>query len=124
MDKLAVIQSKETVEELNNINKTLNVTIDLFHDLVEIGGRMNAGLLKGTPKEFLAAEKERTQLQKQQTIIVKELAAATLALEKVEQQKLKTQKEAAVTSTAESRALKNPPMLQPQLQTQKGQKLS
>ena len=88
-DKLAVIQSKETIEELNNINKTLNVTIDLFHDLVQIGGKMNAGLLKGTPKEFLAAEKEKVQLQRQQTIIVKELATATLSLEKVEQQKIK-----------------------------------
>ena len=76
MDKLAVIQSEETIKELNLIDDKIKGLVGTFKELVETGNKINSGLLKGTPKEFIQAEKELIALQKQKVQIMNQLAAA------------------------------------------------
>lgn len=81
-DKLAVIQSDETVKELNLIDDRLKGLIVTFKDLVDIGGKVNSGLLKGTPKEFIESEKQMIALQKEKAKVLKDLAITDQQIEK------------------------------------------
>lgn len=75
-DKLAVIQSEETIKELSLIDDRIKGLVVTFNDLVAISAKVSAGLLKGTPKEFLDAEKQMVAIQKQKAQVIKELAIA------------------------------------------------
>lgn len=75
-DKLAVIQSEETVKELGLIDDRIKGLVTSFNGLVDVSAKVSAGLLKGTPKEFLDAEKQMVAIQKQKAQVLKELATA------------------------------------------------
>ena len=52
-DRLAVIQSEESVKELKLVEKELRKTIKLFESLLEKSNELNSLFAKGTPKEYL-----------------------------------------------------------------------
>ncbi len=100
-DKLAVIQSEETVKELNLIDERVKGLVVTFKELVETGNKINSGLLKGTPKEFIQSEKELIALQKQKSAILKELALAEQKLAAISITNERARKEAANADKAE-----------------------
>lgn len=75
-DKLAVIQSEETIKELSLIDDRIKGLVTSFNGLVDVSSKVSAGLMKGTPKEFLDAEKQMVAIQKQKAQVIKELAIA------------------------------------------------
>lgn len=101
MDKLAVIQSEETVKELNLIDERVKSLVVTFKDLVETGNKINSGLLKGTPKEFIQSEKELIELNKKKTQILKELAIAEQKIASINITNERARKEAANADKAE-----------------------
>lgn len=101
MDKLAVIQSEETIKELNLIDDKIKGLVGTFKELVETGNKINSGLLKGTPKEFIQAEKELIALQKQKVQIMNQLAAAEKQLATINITNERTRKETANADKAE-----------------------
>ena len=66
-DKLAVLQTKESIKELELLNAKLNETIEQFNKLVPLVDKANSLLTKGTPKEYLEGLKEQKEAQKQIT---------------------------------------------------------
>lgn len=100
-DKLAVIQSEETVKELNLIDERVKGLVVTFKELVETGNKINSGLLKGTPKEFIQSEKELIALQKQKSAILKELALAEQKIAAISITNERARKEAANADKAE-----------------------
>lgn len=100
-DKLAVIQSEETVKELNLIDERVKGLVVTFKELVETGNKINSGLLKGTPKEFIQSEKELIALQKQKSAILKELALAEQKVAAISVTNERARKEAANADKAE-----------------------
>jgi len=64
-DKLAVIQSEQTIKELSLIDDQIKGLVSSFNGLVDVSAKVSAGLIKGTPKEFLDAEKQMVAIQKQ-----------------------------------------------------------
>lgn len=101
MDKLAVIQSEETIKELNLIDDKIKGLVGTFKELVETGNKINSGLLKGTPKEFIQAEKELLALQKQKAQIMNQLAAAEKQLATINVTNERIRKETANADKAE-----------------------
>lgn len=83
MDQLAVIQSAETIKELNLIDDRVKSLVSTFKDLVDTGNKINTGLLKGTPKEFIESEKQLIALNKQKADIIKQLSLAEANLSKI-----------------------------------------
>ena len=75
-DKLAVIQSEQTIKELSLIDDQIKGLVSSFNGLVDVSAKVSAGLIKGTPKEFLDAEKQMVAIQKQKAQVLKELAIA------------------------------------------------
>ena len=75
-DKLAVIQSEQTIKELSLIDDHIKGLVSSFNGLVDVSAKVSAGLIKGTPKEFLDAEKQMVAIQKQKAQVLKELAIA------------------------------------------------
>ena len=75
-DKLAVIQSEQTIKELSLIDDQIKGLVSSFNGLVDVSAKVSAGLIKGTPKEFLDAEKQMVAIQKQKVQVLKELAIA------------------------------------------------
>lgn len=100
-DKLAVIQSDETVKELNLIDDRVKGLVVTFKELVETGNKINSGLLKGTPKEFIQSEKELIALQKQKSAILKELALAEQKVASISITNERARKESANADKAE-----------------------
>lgn len=66
-DKLAVLQTEESIKELERFNAKLNETIEQFNKLVPLVDKTNSLLTKGTPKEYLEGLKEQKEAQKQIT---------------------------------------------------------
>ena len=66
-DKLAVLQTEESIKELEHFNTKLNETIEQFNKLVPLVDKTNSLLTKGTPKEYLEGLKEQKEAQKQIT---------------------------------------------------------
>lgn len=66
-DKLAVLQTEESIKELERFNTKLNETIEQFNKLVPLVDKTNSLLTKGTPKEYLEGLKEQKEAQKQIT---------------------------------------------------------
>ena len=64
-DKLAVLQTEESIKELERFNEKLNETIEQFNKLVPLVDKTNSLLTKGTPKEYLEGLKEQKEAQKQ-----------------------------------------------------------
>ena len=64
-DKLAVLQTEESIKELKLLNEKLNETIEQFNKLVPLVDKTNSLLTKGTPKEYLEGLKEQKEAQKQ-----------------------------------------------------------
>ena len=64
-DKLAVLQTQESIKELELLNTKLNETIEQFNKLVPLVDKTNSLLTKGTPKEYLEGLKEQKKAQKQ-----------------------------------------------------------
>lgn len=52
-DRLAVIQSEVSIEELKLVNIQLTKTIKLFDDLIKKSDELNSLFAKGTPKEYM-----------------------------------------------------------------------
>ena len=75
-DKLAVIQSEQTIKELSLIDDRIKGLVSSFNGLVDVSAKVSSGLIKGTPKEFLDAEKQMVVIQKQKAQVLKELAIA------------------------------------------------
>lgn len=102
-DKLAVIQSQETIAELEAINKQTLELIGTFNQLVAVSKDVSSGLTKGTPKDFIASEKQLVAIQKQKAQVLKELAEAEKRLEAVNTQSARTRQANANAENAEIR---------------------
>ena len=74
-DKLAVLQTQESIKELERFNTKLNETIEQFNKLVPLVDKTNSLLTKGTPKEYLEGLKEQENLSKSMANLNKELIA-------------------------------------------------
>ena len=103
-DKLAVIQSQETINELNSISNSVDKLIGSFNQLIEVSGKFNKGM--GTPKELIDSTKELNALYRENVKNIKalevannQLATAKAKLVKLEQQQAQTAK-VINTSTA------------------------
>ena len=103
-DKLAVIQSQETINELNRISDSVDKLIGSFNQLIEVSGKFNKGM--GTPKELIESTKQLNALYRENVSNIKaleiannQLASAKAKLVKLEQQQAQTAK-VINTSTA------------------------
>ena len=103
-DKLAVIQSQETINELNRISDSVDKLIGSFNQLIEVSGKFNKGM--GTPKELIESTKQLNALYSENVANIKaleiannQLASAKAKLVKLEQQQAQTAK-VINTSTA------------------------
>ena len=103
-DKLAVINSQETINELNSISNSVDKLIGSFNQLIEVSGKFNKGM--GTPKELIDSTKELNALYRENVKNIKaleiansQLASAKAKLVKLEQQQAQTAK-VINTSTA------------------------
>ena len=103
-DKLAVIQSEKTVEELGKISESVDNLIGSFNKLIEVSGKFNKGM--GTPKELIDSTKELNALYRENVKNIKaleiansQLASAKAKLVKLEEQQAQTAK-VINTSTA------------------------
>ena len=103
-DKLAVIQSQETINELNEISNSVDKLIGSFNQLIEVSGKFNKGM--GTPKELIESTKQLNALYRENVKNIKaleiansQLASAKAKLVKLEQQQAQTAK-VINTSTA------------------------
>lgn len=111
-DQLAVIQSEETIKELQEIKGEVSHLIKTFNDLVKVTDQVSSGLMKGTPKEainamsamekqakgYLSIQKEVIRIDKEATIIANKQAdtlykkaKATEVAERAELQRARTQ---------------------------------
>ena len=82
MDKLAVVQSKETIAELEEIDKKTTELIGTFERFVDITNKAGTSFKSGTPKEYAEAAKSLQNIEKEAISIKKEL----LEIEKRQQQ--------------------------------------
>ena len=85
-DKLAVIQSEETIKELEAIEKKTVELTTAFNELVKTSDKISAGLLSGRPKDFVASNSELIKQQKEIIRLKKEL-------EQLNQQELRTEQQ-------------------------------
>lgn len=97
MDKLAVIQSEKTVEELGKISESVDNLITSFKTLIEVSGNFNKGM--GTPKELIDSTKALNALYRENVKNIKaleiansQLASAKAKLVKLEQQQAQNAK--------------------------------
>ena len=74
-DKLAVIQTEKTIEELEKLDEQLNDTIGAFKELVGVANTASNLFAKGTPKEYVEGLKQNEKLTKSITNFNKELIA-------------------------------------------------
>lgn len=74
-DKLAVIQTEKTIEELEKLDEQLNDTIGAFKELVDVANTASNLFAKGTPKEYVEGLKQNEKLTKSITNFNKELIA-------------------------------------------------
>ena len=74
-DKLAVIQTEKTIEELEKLDEQLNDTIGAFKELVGVANTASNLFAKGTPKEYIEGLKQNEKLTKSITNFNKELIA-------------------------------------------------
>ena len=58
MDKLAVIQSDQTIDELKKIEVSTRALVDVFNELKTTTDSVNKGLLSGLPKDMALSLKE------------------------------------------------------------------
>ena len=84
MDKLAVIQSEETVAELTKIDGKTKELVSTFQSLVEITDKINYGFGKGTPKEYIKAINEAAALQKKYEQALRDVAKAQSEVERLQ----------------------------------------
>ena len=63
-DKLAVIQTEKTIEELEKLDEQLNDTIGAFKELVGVANTASNLFAKGTPKEYVEGLKQNEKLTK------------------------------------------------------------
>lgn len=96
-DKLAVINSQETINELNSISNSVDKLIGSFNQLIEVSGKFNKGM--GTPKELIESTKQLNALYRENVANIKaleiansQLASAKAKLVKLEQQQAQTAK--------------------------------
>ena len=87
-DKLAVIQSEETVAELTKIDGKTKKLVSTFQSLVEITDKINYGFGKGTPKEYIKAINEAAAIQKKYEQALNDVAKAQSEVERL-QKKIK-----------------------------------
>lgn len=64
-DKLAVLQTKETIKELDALNKKLEETVALFTKMSPQIEAVNSLFSKGTPKEYTEALKKTKELEEE-----------------------------------------------------------
>lgn len=106
-DKLAVINSQETINELNSISNSVDKLIGSFNELIEVSGKFNKGM--GTPKELIESTKQLNALYRENVANIKaleiannQLAAAKSKLVKLEQQQAQTAKVINTSTTTQA----------------------
>lgn len=110
-DELAIILTKKSVEELDNIEKKLDSMMPKFESFVNVVNKLNNAFGKGSPKDFNNASKELkgvldqvNKLQKELAESNKKLAATEQTLAKAEILRAKAQVETAKASVQEAKA--------------------
>lgn len=108
MDKLAVIQSEATINELNRISDSVDKLIGSFNQLIEVSGKFNKGM--GTPKELIESTKQLNALYRENVANIKaleiannQLASAKAKLVKLEQQQAQTAKVINTSTTTQAK---------------------
>lgn len=110
-DKLAVIQSQETIKELKQIETVGKDVVKMFKDMVVNTNKINQAFNSGRIREYSAAIRELNQYTSQYTAMEKQLADALARTARLEQQQARlqteqarTRRELAEASRSESRA--------------------
>ena len=106
-DKLAVIQSEKTVEELNNISESVDKLVGSFNALIKVSGEFKTGM--STPKDLIESTKALNALYRENVANIKaleiansQLAAAKAKLVKLEQQQAQTAKVINTSTTTQA----------------------
>lgn len=110
-DRLAVIQSTESVRELKDIKNAIKDLIPAINDLKKNVTSLNRGFQSGKPKEYTASLKELKEVTKQLSSVDKELISSMERLANIERtnaqaaaENARARKENALAIKEESKA--------------------
>ena len=104
MDKLAIIQSEETIKELDIIDKKTTELVATFKNLYTETERINKMFLSGKPKDYSEGLKEMEEAVKKLASAQKQTQVIQNNLNKLEIEQARLRKENANATAAESRA--------------------
>ncbi|NAW50784.1 hypothetical protein GNY06_05095 [Elizabethkingia argentiflava] len=110
-DELAIILTKRSIDELDALERKLDVLYPKFNEIVMVVEKLNLAFGAGKPKAFSEASKgieslltKVNKLQKELEDSNKRLANAEVTVARVQQLRVKTQLEVAKVSVQEARA--------------------
>ena len=103
-DKLAIIQSEETIKELDIIDKKTTELVATFKNLYTETERINKMFLSGKPKDYSEGLKEMEEAVKKLASAQKQTQVIQNNLNKLEIEQARLRKENANATAAESRA--------------------
>ena len=105
-DKLAVIQSEETIKELQEIGDSAKVLITTFKELVKEANKVNNAFKSGKPKDYADAIANLRDVTQQFTAIESQLAEALRRTARLEAQQARTATEQARARRESAQALR------------------
>ena len=107
MDQLAVIQSEDTIKELQEIGYSAKVLITTFKELVKEANKVNNAFKSGKPKDYADAIANLRDVTQQFTAIESQLAEALRRTSRLEAQQARTATEQARARRESAQALRN-----------------
>lgn len=105
-NKLAVLQTAETIKELEKLDKKMKTSIDMFEQLSAEVEKANTLFAKGTPKEYLEALKAKEQAEKQIQRLTQENMKLAQQQTKIELDQARAKRENAKASEYQAKAEK------------------
>lgn len=105
-NKLAVLQTAETIKELEELDKKMKTSIEMFKQLSAEVEKANTLFAKGTPKEYLEALKAKEQAEKQIQRLTQENMKLAQQQAKIELDQARAKRENAKASEYQAKAEK------------------
>lgn len=114
MDRLAVIQSEETIRELREISDSAKILVADFKDLIRETNKVNNSLKSGKISDYTQAIRDLKDVTSQFTAIERQLAEALQRTARLETQQARTQAELARARRESASALREESRLRQQ----------
>jgi tape measure domain-containing protein len=105
-DKLAIIQSEETIRELRLISDSTKTLVTDFKNLIKEANKVNQAFNSGRPREYAAAIANLRDVTSQYTTIERQLADSMTRVARLETQQARTATENARTRIEVAAALR------------------